>query len=136
MHVVCMYVCNICMYVFYVSMYERTYVSVYACMWVCTSMYICMYVCMYVCNICMYICMCVCMYVCMYKSNDDDNNDGYTIIQPADVRVVFFNVLQFVLNKNTINSLYIQNIYFTTMTADIFVAVQFNIYLCTFRTAC
>ena len=71
-----------------------------------------MYVCtdgMYVCTDGMYVCMCVyvCIYVCMYKSNADDyNNYDCKIIQPADGHVVFFNVLQIVLNKNAINSLY------------------------------
>ena len=44
-HIVCMYVCNVCMYV---CMYECMYVCTYVCM------YVCMYTCMYV------ICNCIC----------------------------------------------------------------------------
>jgi hypothetical protein len=55
MHV-CVYVCNVCMYV-----------CVYVCAYVCNvCMYVCVYVCAYVCNACMYVCIYVCTYVCMY----------------------------------------------------------------------
>ena len=59
----CMYVCNVCMFVFKAW--------VYACNVCMCVMYVCMHVCMYVCmyasnvsNVCMYACIYVC-YVCM-----------------------------------------------------------------------
>ena len=71
----------VCMYVFmYVCMYVRMYVCTYVCMYVrvyCMHIYVRMYVCMHACmHGCMYVCMCMCicmscMYVCIFYLSID-----------------------------------------------------------------